>query len=447
MGTGKAYWTASALALWLAPGCTPPVLSPADSLQRVDFAWDFGARAKSDSRFAGARKSFRRVMIVPPSGTARGGFERELSVFEKKFIEVGVTLISPAVTGRVASAGEEKHGGQELSDVERALILAKKSGAEVLLQVGFMGSGPPRDRALCGTRPEALGGCKDPTDWKAAPWKVGLRGPTLRFEGRLINVENGEIIASLDIAQAVMNNLKAGMSRAVNSFTREAAQVGTAVEVLGGDDVPDAYRGQWLKARIVGPPCEGFACSPDEFLIKYADRDGAYKYTAFVNVSRMRRVSPLAPAPGSDEASGVVSCPPEKDAPDHGCERAEELTRTEIITLVVRLVSGPEGAQPAPAPAAAPQEFGGVGAVLNLDGYARTVVNSVVPGSPAARAGLKPGDGIIAVDGVPTAGMTLQAVTEKVRGTVGTKVVFDVQPKGSPDPVKIDMLREKITAP
>jgi carboxyl-terminal processing protease len=70
-------------------------------------------------------------------------------------------------------------------------------------------------------------------------------------------------------------------------------------------------------------------------------------------------------------------------------------------------------------------KFGGVG--LEVDGRGeRLVVIAPIEGSPAARAGIKSGDQIVAVDGEDVAGQALDKVVKKMRGAPGTKVKITV---------------------
>lgn len=72
-------------------------------------------------------------------------------------------------------------------------------------------------------------------------------------------------------------------------------------------------------------------------------------------------------------------------------------------------------------------ELVGVGILLNLieSAKAPTIV-SVLKNSPASRAGLQPRDALIAVDGKPTTGLDLGAVSKLIRGSEGSKVVMTV---------------------
>jgi hypothetical protein len=66
-------------------------------------------------------------------------------------------------------------------------------------------------------------------------------------------------------------------------------------------------------------------------------------------------------------------------------------------------------------------EFGGIGAGLGRNGDA-LVFQSVFPDDPAARAGLRPGDRILSIDGEPTEGMPLADALQRIRGEPGTAV-------------------------
>ncbi|MBI2385970.1 MAG: SEL1-like repeat protein [Elusimicrobia bacterium] len=68
---------------------------------------------------------------------------------------------------------------------------------------------------------------------------------------------------------------------------------------------------------------------------------------------------------------------------------------------------------------------GVVGAILKAEG-AGFLIEGTVAGSPAEAAGLKKGDRLLAVDGVPTASRSLPEVVMRVRGPVGTTVELTV---------------------
>lgn len=75
---------------------------------------------------------------------------------------------------------------------------------------------------------------------------------------------------------------------------------------------------------------------------------------------------------------------------------------------------------------------GGVGVALTLDTATRSPkVNSVLPGSPAERAGLLPGDIIVKVGDRATAGLPLTQVVDAIRGFTGGTATLTVQRPGS----------------
>jgi carboxyl-terminal processing protease len=74
------------------------------------------------------------------------------------------------------------------------------------------------------------------------------------------------------------------------------------------------------------------------------------------------------------------------------------------------------------------------------------VVQSVVPGSPAEKAGLRAGDTILAVDGRPVDGQTLDQVVQGIRGPVGTTVRLQVGRDGQA-PFGLSIVRAEINVP
>lgn len=68
-------------------------------------------------------------------------------------------------------------------------------------------------------------------------------------------------------------------------------------------------------------------------------------------------------------------------------------------------------------------EFHGIGAVMSQNG-GQLSINSVLPGSPAAKAGLKPGDILTAINGQSVADLSLEQAVERIRGKIGTRVTL-----------------------
>jgi carboxyl-terminal processing protease len=68
-------------------------------------------------------------------------------------------------------------------------------------------------------------------------------------------------------------------------------------------------------------------------------------------------------------------------------------------------------------------EVSGVGIQIFLDKRSSDlVVADVVRGTPALKAGIKPGDRIVRIDGKPTALMSLEQASEAIKGEVGTEL-------------------------
>jgi carboxyl-terminal processing protease len=73
-------------------------------------------------------------------------------------------------------------------------------------------------------------------------------------------------------------------------------------------------------------------------------------------------------------------------------------------------------------------QYSGIGASLQKT-HDGVVITSVFPGSPAAAAGLKPGDTITAVDGASTKNVAIETSITGIKGKEGSQVVLDIKPK------------------
>lgn len=91
-------------------------------------------------------------------------------------------------------------------------------------------------------------------------------------------------------------------------------------------------------------------------------------------------------------------------------------------------------------------EFGGVGMeVGNRDGVITVI--SPLKGTPAEKAGMKPGDRILEIDGESTEDTSLQAAVEKIRGEVGTEVDLTVLSEGESETHEVSIERDTIQVP
>jgi carboxyl-terminal processing protease len=88
-------------------------------------------------------------------------------------------------------------------------------------------------------------------------------------------------------------------------------------------------------------------------------------------------------------------------------------------------------------------EFGGIGIEVVPDDGALRVV-SPIDDTPAAKAGIQPGDLIGLIDGQPVGEMSLQDAIERMRGTIGTQVKLTLRREGR-EPFEITLSRAKIT--
>lgn len=91
--------------------------------------------------------------------------------------------------------------------------------------------------------------------------------------------------------------------------------------------------------------------------------------------------------------------------------------------------------------------YSGVGMELNLQLHEGTVYPTVIstfPGSPARKAGILPGDRIIAVDGKPVAGFTIEYSVSLIKGRPGTKVSLTISRDGKRAPFTVLLMRDNI---
>ena len=88
-------------------------------------------------------------------------------------------------------------------------------------------------------------------------------------------------------------------------------------------------------------------------------------------------------------------------------------------------------------------QFAGVGLVVGTREGQLTVI-APMDGSPAALAGMKPLDRIVAVDDEKTEHLTLDEILHRLRGEIGTLVTLSVLRKGHTKTLTFELLREEI---
>ena len=88
--------------------------------------------------------------------------------------------------------------------------------------------------------------------------------------------------------------------------------------------------------------------------------------------------------------------------------------------------------------------YEGIGAIVDTTGDYLTIV-SPIQGSPADKAGIKPGDKVIAIDGQDMTGVTPEQARLKVLGPKGTQVALTIARKDVKDPLQFTITRDEIT--
>ena len=88
-------------------------------------------------------------------------------------------------------------------------------------------------------------------------------------------------------------------------------------------------------------------------------------------------------------------------------------------------------------------EFGGVGMQVTAEkGY--LMVIAPIEGGPAEKAGIKPRDLIVEIDGQSTKGMVVQEAVNLLRGPKGSSVNVTFEREGLKEPFRVDLIRDKI---
>lgn len=89
-------------------------------------------------------------------------------------------------------------------------------------------------------------------------------------------------------------------------------------------------------------------------------------------------------------------------------------------------------------------EYGGIGSLITRSGD-HVIISNPYDGFPAAKAGIRAGDLILEVDGIPTQKLALESVSEKLKGKPGTELTLVVERYGEEKPLEFVLVREKIS--
>ncbi len=89
-------------------------------------------------------------------------------------------------------------------------------------------------------------------------------------------------------------------------------------------------------------------------------------------------------------------------------------------------------------------QYAGIGAYIGkING--RNIITMPYEGFPAYKAGLQIGDELIEVDGVNIEGFDISQISSLLKGQAKTKVIVTIQRYGEPEPLQVEIQRQKIT--
>ena len=91
--------------------------------------------------------------------------------------------------------------------------------------------------------------------------------------------------------------------------------------------------------------------------------------------------------------------------------------------------------------------YGGIGAIIHKPDGTNVTINEPYADSPASKAGLRCGDEIVAIEGVPTKDLKIKESTDRMKGKPGTTVVFTVKKGLTGEIVEVPVVRERIHMP
>jgi carboxyl-terminal processing protease len=92
-------------------------------------------------------------------------------------------------------------------------------------------------------------------------------------------------------------------------------------------------------------------------------------------------------------------------------------------------------------------KYYGVGMIVEQSNTGQTVVQAPFVNSPAYKAGIRPGDVILKVDGKTCAGLTTNQVADMLKGAKGTPVHISLGREGWDKPIEVTVVRDEIPRP
>jgi carboxyl-terminal processing protease len=88
-------------------------------------------------------------------------------------------------------------------------------------------------------------------------------------------------------------------------------------------------------------------------------------------------------------------------------------------------------------------KYQGIGAYIGIEDD-QLIIIAPIAGSPAEKAGIKPGDKIVEINGESSSGMSSAEAALKIRGPASTSVVLLVLHEGQSEPVEVVIIRSEI---
>ncbi|MGH7068048.1 MAG: S41 family peptidase [Acetobacteraceae bacterium] len=87
-------------------------------------------------------------------------------------------------------------------------------------------------------------------------------------------------------------------------------------------------------------------------------------------------------------------------------------------------------------------QFGGLGLEVTEDAQGFIKVVTPIDGTPAAKAGIKSGDLIVALDGKTVLGLSLNTAVNEMRGPPGSNITLTIKREGVNKPIEVKLTRE-----
>jgi carboxyl-terminal processing protease len=267
---------------------------------------------------------------------------------------------------------------------------------------------------------------------KDATYRTRMPGPTARM---------------LTVAAAAVLGLWLAVApagaQADNSFAQDTAR---KVFATGLDNLASVYIRKINLADFATDSLKGLATIDPSFAIER--RNGRIALSV-ANAAVADFSAPNDDSPGgwADLMARAVGAARAHSYPINA-ESAEKLYQAVFDAGLAGLdkYSRYAGADAARENRASREGFGGIGIRLDSDNGA-ILVQSVLPNTPADKAGIKANDKIVRVASRPTSGMELKDVVALMRGKVGSSIVLEIEREGAPQPLKFDIKRALIVPP